>query len=695
MPSSRGPDVDGAETLPVVLVTGSAGLIGSALKQFVQKSLPVLRSQTRQTPPPGEWVFLDRSAADLTDVAQTRHVFEKYKPLYVVHLAALAVGSPRMLDRQEELMKVNNAINQNVISCAREVGVQTLLGALTHFAYPAETKQPMSEDQILEGEVISSAVGYAAPKRRLYELTQQVQAENNGSSFFNVAFPCVFGPSPNINADGPVVGALIAKCFQAKRDGEKFVVRSSGKEVRQFLYAPDIPAFLIRALFEFEGGLLNFPGHRVSIGALAEEVAGAMGMLDALEFEASIPDTSKTRLLDSENFDRFWPSASITPFKTAIRETVYRYVQQQTIPSAAKYTLPSHFGRVAAVTGVAGQDGSYLAELLLSKGYIVHGLVRRTSNVNTLSRIQHVLGHPCMFLHQIDIDDESALCSLFKTARPAEIYNLAAQSDVRISFDTPVSTGTVNALGTLHLLEALRNAELTSTVRFYQASTSELYGKVHAVPQNEDTPFHPRSPYAVSKLMAFWSVVNYREAYNIFASNGILFNHESPRRGENFVTRKITRGVARIKHGLQDCLFLGNINAKRDWGHARDYVRAMWLILQHDEANDFVVGSGCTRTVREFCEIAFSRSGMPISWRGEGIDEVGYVTGTGKVVIRIDPKFFRPAEVDLLHSDPSRIQKVLGWYPETSFAQLVGEMVDTDYEYVQVQQKILSMGQLE
>mmetsp|Transcript_7137 Transcript_7137/g.14457 ORF Transcript_7137/g.14457 Transcript_7137/m.14457 type:complete len:688 (+) Transcript_7137:146-2209(+) len=678
---------DGTNTLPVILVTGSSGLIGCALKDYVTKSLPVLRQQTRQVPPQANWVFTDRTDADLTDLSQTKAMFRKYNPSHVVHLAALACGSPHMPGREEELLEVNLAINNNVIACARETGVKRLLGALTHFAYPAQAKQPMVEAEVLAAEVISSAIGYAAPKRQLYELAQRAQAED-GSAFFNIAFPCVFGPTSNTNEDGPVVGALIAQCLRAKRECGKFAVGSSGEESRQFLYAPDIPPYLIKALLEFEGNLLNFPGHRATIKALAIEIARAFGMLDALEFSDG-PSHSSSRLLDSGKFDTFWPSASLTPFKTAIRETVYCHVHPTT--SLASNFAFNCVGRIAAVTGVAGQDGSYLTETLLSKGYIIHGLMRRTSNVNTLSRIQHILGHPCLFLHQIDIDDESALTSLFKATRPTEIYNLAAQSDVRISFDTAVSTGVVNALGTLHILEAIRNADLTSQVRFYQASTSELYGKVREVPQNEETPFHPRSPYAASKLMAFWSVVTYREAYGIFAANGILFNHESPRRGENFVTRKITRGVARIKYGLQECLFLGNINAQRDWGHARDYVNAMWLILQNNRAEDYVVGSGCTRTVREFCEIAFRRAGMPISWRGEGTDEVGVLVDTGRVVIRIEPKFFRPTEVELLHSDPTRIRRELGWSPETTFAGLVEEMVDQDCENTRIEQRLLAM----
>ncbi|KAK3283846.1 hypothetical protein CYMTET_8474 [Cymbomonas tetramitiformis] len=511
------------------MVTGSAGLIGSALKKFVQKTLPCCHFQEHLPLPKCAWVFLDRGDADLTNAEQTFAVFDKHRPAYVIHLAAFAVGSPNMAERSDELMRVNLAINENVVACARKFAVKKFVGALTHYAYPAETAQPMLETHVDDGDVITSAAGYAVPKRQLRQLLHQARAETD-AQYFNVVFPCVYGPSGSMNADGPVVGAFIAKCFQAKQEGRKFTVQGSGFETRQFLYALDIPPHLLRSLFDFEEEVINFP----------------------------------------------------------------------------------------AITGIAGQDGSYMAELLISKGYMVHG--------------------------------------------------------------------------TLHVLEAIRSADMTHSTRFYQASTSELYGKVQAIPQNEETPFHPRSPYAVSKLGAFWSVVNYREAYNIFACNGILFNHESPRRGDNFVTRKITQGVARIKAGVLDYLCLGNLNAKRDWGHARDYVKAMWLILQHTEPADFVVGSGCTRTVREFCETAFSASGMAIQWEGEGVNEVGKLIESKQVVVRIDPQFFRPAEVDLLLSDPSRIREVLGWTQETSFQELVSEMVTTDWRSLQLPKDMLANG---
>ena len=344
----------------------------------------------------------------------------------------------------------------------------------------------------------------------------------------------------------------------------------------------------------------------------------------------------------------------------------------------------------ALITGITGQDGSYLAEFLLNKGYEVHGLLRRSSSFNT-GRIEHLYvdeyiedmhNKKKFYLHYGDMTDSSNIISLIQKILPDEIYNLAAQSHVKVSFETPEYTANADALGTLRILEAVRLLGLQDT-KIYQASTSELYGLVQEVPQNENTPFYPRSPYGVAKLYGFWITKNYREAYDIFASNGILFNHESPRRGETFVTRKITLAVARIKLGLQKKLYLGNLNAKRDWGHAKDYVECMWLILQNDIPNDYVIATGETHTVREFCEIAFNEVGINIIWEGEGINEKGIDSDTGNILIEVDSNYFRPTEVDLLLGDPSKAIKELNWNPsKTSFKQLVHEMVQSDLEYV-------------
>ncbi|GFO54224.1 GDP-mannose 4,6-dehydratase [Geomonas sp. Red276] len=334
----------------------------------------------------------------------------------------------------------------------------------------------------------------------------------------------------------------------------------------------------------------------------------------------------------------------------------------------------------ALITGITGQDGSYLAELLLSKGYQVHGMIRRSSSFNT-GRIDHIYRDPHeegtkLFLHYGDLNDASSINRILREVRPDEIYNLGAQSHVRVSFDVPEYTGEVDALGAVRILEGIRETGISP--RFYQASSSELYGKVVETPQKETTPFYPRSPYAAAKAYAYYITLNYRESYDLFACNGILFNHESPRRGETFVTRKITRAAARIKLGLQNCLYLGNLDAKRDWGFAGDYVEAMWLMLQQETADDYVVATGETHSVREFAELVFGRLGMHLEWQGEGVHEKGIDIKTGKVVIEIDPRYFRPAEVDLLLGDPAKAKRLLKWEPKTTFQGLVEMMTDAD-----------------
>ena len=342
--------------------------------------------------------------------------------------------------------------------------------------------------------------------------------------------------------------------------------------------------------------------------------------------------------------------------------------------------------KVALITGVTGQDGAFLAELLLSKGYVVHGTKRRSSSFNT-HRVDHLYQDPHekgvrFFLHYADMTDPTNLIRIVQETRPHEIYNLAAQSHVQVSFETPEYTANADAIGTLRLLEAVRTLGLVEETRFYQASTSELYGRVQEVPQRETTPFYPRSPYAAAKLYAYWVTVNYREAYGMHASNGILFNHESPLRGETFVTRKITRAVAAIELGIQECLYLGNLNASRDWGHAKDYVRGMWMMVQQPEPDDYVLATAETHTVREFVEKSFARTGKNIVWSGKGVDEVGKDSATGKVLVRIDPRYFRPTEVDLLIGDPRKAHQKLGWRHETTFEQLVWEMVEADLKEV-------------
>ena len=342
--------------------------------------------------------------------------------------------------------------------------------------------------------------------------------------------------------------------------------------------------------------------------------------------------------------------------------------------------------KTALITGITGQDGAYLAELLLGKGYIVHGIKRRSSSFNT-GRIDHIYQDPHtpnahFQIHYGDMTDSTNLIRIVQAVQPDEIYNLAAQSHVQVSFETPEYTANADATGALRILEAIRILGLAGKSRFYQASTSELYGKVRETPQSETTPFYPRSPYGVAKLYAYWITVNYREAYGMHASNGILFNHESPMRGETFVTRKITRAVAAIHLGLQKTLYIGNLDSRRDWGHARDYVEGMFRIMQQEEPGDYVLATGEAHSVREFLELAFGKVGRTIEWQGEGVDELGIDARSGEILVRIDTRYFRPTEVDLLLGDPSKARRVLGWHHKVTFPELVSEMVNSDLEVI-------------
>ena len=353
-------------------------------------------------------------------------------------------------------------------------------------------------------------------------------------------------------------------------------------------------------------------------------------------------------------------------------------------------------GKVAFITGITGQDGAYLAELLLKKGYIVHGLKRRSSSFNT-GRIDHLYQDPHVskrnfILHHGDMTDSTNLIRIIQEIQPDEIYNLAAQSHVHVSFETPEYTANADGLGTLRILEAIRLLGMVEKTKFYQASTSELYGIAQEVPQNENTPFYPRSPYAVAKLYGYWITVNYREAYNMYACNGILFNHESPVRGETFVTRKITRAAVRISMGTQEQVYLGNLDAKRDWGHAGDFVDGMWRMLQQENPEDFVLATGVTTTIREFAERAFAEVGITLGWSGRGVDEVGRDTKTGNTVVSVDPTYFRPTEVDLLIGDATKARKKLGWKPTLDLQQMIGEMIASDLEEARKDQHLQSGG---
>ncbi|MEE2923674.1 MAG: GDP-mannose 4,6-dehydratase [bacterium] len=352
--------------------------------------------------------------------------------------------------------------------------------------------------------------------------------------------------------------------------------------------------------------------------------------------------------------------------------------------------------KIALITGITGQDGAYLAELLLEKGYVVHGIKRRSSLFNT-DRIDHLYEDPHVdnqkfILHYGDLTDSTNLIRIIQQVQPQEIYNLGAMSHVKVSFDTPEYVANCDAVGTLRVLEAIRILGLEKTTRVYQASTSELYGKVQEIPQSETTPFYPRSPYGVAKLYAYWITINYREAYGMYACNGILFNHESPLRGETFVTRKITRAAAKIAHGLQDQMYIGNLDAKRDWGHAKDYVLAMWKILQQDEPDDYVIATGIQHSVRDFCSLAFEKAGIPLDWKGTGLEETGFCRKSGKKLVSVDPRYFRPTEVETLLGDPTKAKTKLDWEPKYDLEALLEDMMSADLREAEKQALLKDKG---
>jgi GDPmannose 4,6-dehydratase len=420
------------------------------------------------------------------------------------------------------------------------------------------------------------------------------------------------------------------------------------------------------------------PESEVTIRDAAEMIARACGFDGKIEFDASQSDGQHKKTASNRKLRELFKDLEFTPLEAAIRETcdwLKRHFEQArgTVATVGRSLTPHR--KVALITGITGQDGSYLAELLLEKGYRVHGMIRRASLFNT-GRIDHIFEH--IEVHHGDLTDASNCFDIISRVRPDELYNLAAQSHVKVSFDMPEYTANTDAVGVVRILDALRASHLQNT-RVYQASTSELFGKVHEIPQTETTPFHPRSPYAVSKLFSFWAIKNYREAYGMHLSNGILFNHESPRRGETFVTRKITIGVARIHLGLQTCLQMGNLNCQRDWGHAKEYVDMMWRMLQQPEPDDYVAATGKTYSIRHFIELAFRVVGLHVKWHGTGVNEVGCdASNPTRILVCVNPRYFRPSEVDLLVGDSSKAARVLGWRAEVVLGDLCREMVESD-----------------
>ena len=631
---------------------------------------------------------------DLTRQREVEAWVAEQRP-QAVFLAAAKVGGIVANDSAPvDFLYDNLAIATNVMHAAATAGVEKLLFLGSSCIYPKFAPQPIKEEALLTGPLEPTNQWYAVAKIAGLKLCQAYRRQQ-GCDFISAMPTNLYGPRDNFDlTTSHVIPALIRKAHEAKtRNDAQFVIWGSGNPRREFLHVDDAADALVHLMTNYSGeSHVNVGcGTDLTILELASRIAGVVGFRGSIATDPSKPDGTPRKLLDVGKLSGLGWRPKIE-LEEGIAST-YRWFlenvssEKSNHPSTAQLTAgaPQLTEKVALITGITGQDGSLLARLLLDKGYVVHGIKRRSSSFNT-GRVDDIYVDPHeegarFFLHYGDMTDATNLIRLLQDIRPHEIYNLAAQSHVQVSFETPEYTANADALGTLRLLEAMRILRLENS-KFYQASTSELYGKVRETPQRETTPFYPRSPYGVAKLYAYWITVNYREAYGLFAANGILFNHESPVRGETFVTRKITRAVAAIEHGLQDVLYIGNLDAKRDWGHAKDFVKGMWLILQQQKPDDFVLATGESYSVRQFIELAFAQVGRNVAWKGSGNEEVGFDRASGKELVKIDQRYFRPTEVDELLGDPSKAQRELGWKAETSFKDLVAEMVTSDLELI-------------
>ncbi len=651
-----------------ILVTGGAGFLGkhvcTALDQFS----------------PAE-VIVPRSAEfDLRNQASVRRLFESRQPDVVIHLAAVVGGIGANRENPGKYFYDNATMAVHIMEEARLTGVEKFVSVATICSYPKHTPVPFKEHDLWNGYPEETNAPYGLAKKMLLV---QGQAYRQQYGFNAVTlFPVnLYGPEDNFDPQSShVIPALIGKFTKAKQQKlDEVEVWGTGQVSREFLFVRDAAQAIVLATEHY-----NKPepvnigsGTEITIRALAETIKELCDYQGSIVWDSSKPDGQPRRCLDVTRAKEEFGFEATTKLQDGLAETISWYEEKsekdETSPISAQLTssderksdLSPSTERRALITGITGQDGAYLAELLLEKGYEVHGLIRRSSTFGT-ERIDHMYQDPHvpgtrLFLHYGDLTDGQNVTNLVLDLEPDEIYNLGAQSHVRVSFDTPVYTLQSVGVGALNVLEAARQLNKRKEVRVYQASSSEMYGNAVRAPQTELTPFHPQSPYACAKVYAYHQTINYRRAYDLFAANGILFNHESPRRGETFVTRKITRGATRIKQGLQNRLFLGNLEAKRDWGYAKDYVDAMWRMLQHDEPDDFVVATGQTHTVQNFLERVFQQ--LDLDWQQ---------------FVEIDPRYFRPTEVPLLLGDASKAKDKLGWQPSTSFDELVRIMVQHD-----------------
>lgn len=681
-----------------IYVAGHSGLVGSAIvRRLVAEGFTRILTASRQE-------------LDLLDQAAVLDWFERQRPEFVFLAAGRVGGILANLTRPGEFIYDNLLIPASIVHASYRCGVRKLLYLGSSCIYPRDCPQPIREEYLLSGALEPTNEPYAVAKIAGIKLCQAYR-QQFGCNFISAMPTNLYGPGDNFDpASSHVVPALIERFHAAKLAEQPMVtVWGTGTAHRELLHVDDLSdacVFLMRH-YDSAAPINVGTGVDLSIRDLAELVRQIVYPAAQIQFDSTKPDGVPRKLLDVTRLRQLGWSHQIE-LRAGIESTYRWYAEHASAdrsamprppvvtqpgtaiaqpaaatepiaPVAQIAAVPTPSPRRALITGITGQDGSYLAELLLAKGYEVCGVVRRSSSFNT-GRIDHIYQDPHepnvrLRLVHGDLCDASSINRILKTFRPDEIYNLGAQSHVKVSFDIPEYTAEATGLGAIRLLEAMR--ELGLQAKIYQASSSELYGMAAEVPQRETTPFHPRSPYAAAKAYAFYVTRNYREAYGMFAVNGILFNHESPRRGETFVTRKITRAVARIARGMQQRLYLGNLDARRDWGYAADYVDAMWRMLQAERPDDYVIATGQSHSVREFCERAFAAVDLPLRWLGQGVEERG-IGPAGQVLVEIDPRYFRPAEVDDLCGDYSKARRELGWVPRTSFDELVRMMVAAD-----------------
>lgn len=659
-----------------VYVAGHRGMVGSAICRRLS------------TIGVDQIITATSSELDLRRQELTEAFIEHHSPDIIIISAAKVGGIYANDTYPADFLYDNLMIAANLIHAAYKNNVKRVLFLGSSCIYPKFAEQPIDESSLLSSSLESTNEAYALAKISGLKLCEYYRKQHG--CLYHSAMPCnLYGVGDNYHPENShVIPALIRRFDEAvENNAESVSIWGTGKPLREFLFADDLADACLHLLeLENPPSLVNVgAGSDISIHDLAKLVAQTVGFKGQIITDPSKPDGTPKKLINSSLINSLGWRAT-TPLKAGLKFAYDDYRSNQKHRNKSQTITPSHKRmKIALITGITGQDGSYLAEQLLEKGYEVHGMIRRSSSFNT-ERIDH-LYHDAQLndekrfhLHHGDLTDSSNLNRILERVGPDEIYNLGAQSHVKVSFEVPEYTAEVDAMGTLRFLDAIKEVGLGKQARFYQASTSELYGEVQQVPQTETTPFYPRSPYGVAKLYGYWIVVNYRESYGLHASNGILFNHESPRRGETFVTRKITRAAGRIKLGLQPKLYLGNLDAQRDWGYAPEYTEMMWRILQQDEPSDYVCATGEMHTVREFCQHAFDHVDMPLDFVGEGVNEKGICRSTGRTVIEVSPDYFRPAEVEQLLGDSSKAKRILDWTPKVTFKELVKVMAEADLQ---------------